>query len=202
MNNSSQVNTLIERSRSSSACTNPPLRFLLGSMSMPRVALTMVRHPFNFHSCNTFSLSSGTRVWANPRAIVAMMRQCNTIDVTRRSPSYEVRLAKYSSRDFEVYVPSLRRAEVDPTVRIRLRLGSVDEVVLTVIRFTNVPSHASRVLLGCWSSRSSKILHLAISSNPLAESSVVARLSRTSTRGVNVNIRAISRPTPLSAGWK
>lgn len=59
----------------------------------------------------------GERVYANPRAIVAMMRQCNTIDVTRRSPSYEVRLSKYSSRDFEVYVPQLNRADIDPTVR-------------------------------------------------------------------------------------
>lgn len=58
----------------------------------------------------------GERVYANPRAIVAMMRQCNTIDVTRRSPSYEVRLAKYSHRDFEIYVPQLKRGEIDPTV--------------------------------------------------------------------------------------
>lgn len=36
----------------------------------------------------------GSRVYANPRAIVAMMRQCNTVDVTRRLPSYEVRLTK------------------------------------------------------------------------------------------------------------
>jgi hypothetical protein len=47
---------------------------------------------------------------------VAMMRQCNTVDLTRRSPSYEVRLAKYSGRAFEVYVPTLKREEIDPTV--------------------------------------------------------------------------------------
>ncbi|KAH8995800.1 hypothetical protein EDB86DRAFT_3077358 [Lactarius hatsudake] len=58
----------------------------------------------------------GDRVWANPRAIVAMMRQSNIVDVTRRSPSYEVRLAKYSSRGFEVYVPGLKREEIDPTI--------------------------------------------------------------------------------------
>ncbi|PCH39851.1 ankyrin [Wolfiporia cocos MD-104 SS10] len=58
----------------------------------------------------------GERVWANPRAIVAMMRQCNTVDMTRRSPSYEVRLVKYSARDFEVYAPSLRREDIDPTI--------------------------------------------------------------------------------------
>ena len=58
----------------------------------------------------------GDRVWANPRAIVSMMRQANTVDMTRRSPSYEVRLAKYSSRGFEIYIPGLKRDEVDPTV--------------------------------------------------------------------------------------
>ncbi|KAJ3512423.1 hypothetical protein NLJ89_g3531 [Agrocybe chaxingu] len=58
----------------------------------------------------------GNRVWANPRSIVAMMRQCNTVDVTRRSPSYEVRLSKYSNRAFEVYVPTLVRGEIDPTI--------------------------------------------------------------------------------------
>ncbi|KAJ7066903.1 ankyrin repeat protein [Mycena belliarum] len=58
----------------------------------------------------------GNRVYANPRAIVAMMRQCNTVDMTRRSPSYEVRLAKYSARAFEVYVPSLARTAIDPTI--------------------------------------------------------------------------------------
>ena len=60
----------------------------------------------------------GNRVWANPRAIVSMMRQSNTVDMTRRSPSYEVRLAKYASRGFEVYIPGLRRNDVDPTVRL------------------------------------------------------------------------------------
>ena len=62
----------------------------------------------------------GTRVLANPRSIVAMMRQANTVDITRRSPSYEVRLAKYAARGFEVYVPELRRGDVDPTVRSAL----------------------------------------------------------------------------------
>ena len=61
----------------------------------------------------------GDRVWANSRAIVSMMRQSNTVDVTRRSPSYEVRLAKYCSRGFEVYVPGLKRDEVGPSVCVR-----------------------------------------------------------------------------------
>ena len=63
----------------------------------------------------------GSRVLANPRAVIAMMRQANTIDITRRSPSYEVRLAKYASRGFEIYVPDLRRVDIDPTVRVQHR---------------------------------------------------------------------------------
>jgi hypothetical protein len=66
----------------------------------------------------------GDRVWASPRAIVSMMRQANTVDMTRRSPSYEVRLAKYSSRGFEVYIPGLKRSEIDPTVRRIYLVGS------------------------------------------------------------------------------
>ena len=61
----------------------------------------------------------GERVWATPRALVGMMLQANTIDVTRRSPSYEVRLTKYAARGFEVYVPELKREDIDPTVRVR-----------------------------------------------------------------------------------
>jgi hypothetical protein len=59
----------------------------------------------------------GNRVWASLRAIISMMRQSNTaVDVTRRSPSYEVRLAKYSSRGFEIYIAELKRSQIDPTV--------------------------------------------------------------------------------------
>ncbi|KAH9949875.1 ankyrin [Amylocystis lapponica] len=58
----------------------------------------------------------GQRVWANPRSIVAMMRQCNTVDMSHRSTSYEVRLAKYSLRGFEVHVPLLKREDIDPTI--------------------------------------------------------------------------------------
>jgi len=60
----------------------------------------------------------GNRVWANPRSVIAMMRQCNTVDMTRRSPSYEVRLAKYAERFYEVYIPTLEREKIDPTVRL------------------------------------------------------------------------------------
>ncbi|KAK7436346.1 hypothetical protein VKT23_019194 [Stygiomarasmius scandens] len=58
----------------------------------------------------------GRQVWASPRAIIAIMRRCITIDMSRRSPSYEVRLAKYASRGFEVYVSGLERHRIDPTI--------------------------------------------------------------------------------------
>lgn len=44
------------------------------------------------------------------------MTQINTIDLTRRSPSYESRLSKYSRRGFEVHWPLLQRSRVDPTI--------------------------------------------------------------------------------------
>lgn len=56
----------------------------------------------------------GTNVWASPRAVRAIASRCNRIDMSRRSPSYEVRLAKYADRGFEVVVPSLAGASVNP----------------------------------------------------------------------------------------
>lgn len=58
----------------------------------------------------------GKQVWASPRALVAFMTKINTIDLTRRSPSYELRLSKYSKRGWEVYWPELERSRVDPTI--------------------------------------------------------------------------------------
>ncbi|KIO24998.1 hypothetical protein M407DRAFT_211285 [Tulasnella calospora MUT 4182] len=58
----------------------------------------------------------GTRVLAAPRAVLALMTQCNRVAMDRRSPSYEVRLAKYAARGFEILVPDLRREDFDPTI--------------------------------------------------------------------------------------
>ncbi|EHL02549.1 hypothetical protein M7I_1343 [Glarea lozoyensis 74030] len=58
----------------------------------------------------------GKQVYAAPRALAAFMTQCNTIDLSRRSPSYENRLSKYSHRGFEVYWPLLDRSLIDPTI--------------------------------------------------------------------------------------
>lgn len=58
----------------------------------------------------------GQQVWASPRAVAAFMTQVNSIDLARRSPSYENRLSKYSHRGFEVYWPAIDRKRIDPTV--------------------------------------------------------------------------------------
>ena len=58
----------------------------------------------------------GCQVYGAPRAITAFVTQTNTIDLTRRSPSYENRLSKYSRHGFEVYWPPLDRQKIDPTI--------------------------------------------------------------------------------------
>ncbi|KAK6436527.1 hypothetical protein LTR95_007279 [Oleoguttula sp. CCFEE 5521] len=64
-------------------------------------------------SCAVFD---GKQVYASPRAIAAYTTQINTIDLTRRSPSYENRLSKYRQRGFEVHWPELDRSRIDPTI--------------------------------------------------------------------------------------
>ncbi|KDR65571.1 hypothetical protein GALMADRAFT_38121, partial [Galerina marginata CBS 339.88] len=55
----------------------------------------------------------GNKVWTNPRGIAACIRRCNTVDLSRRSPSYESRLSKYARRGFEILLPSLHRGRID-----------------------------------------------------------------------------------------
>ncbi|QKX64713.1 uncharacterized protein TRUGW13939_11889 [Talaromyces rugulosus] len=58
----------------------------------------------------------GNQVYMAPRGIGAYITQVNQIDLSRRSPSYENRLSKYSHRGFEVFWPHLDRSRIDPTV--------------------------------------------------------------------------------------
>ncbi|GKT40101.1 uncharacterized protein ColSpa_00282 [Colletotrichum spaethianum] len=58
----------------------------------------------------------GKQVWVTPRALGSFITQVNQIDLTRRSPSYENRLSKYSHRNFEIYWPELERSRIDPTI--------------------------------------------------------------------------------------
>ncbi|KAF9895110.1 Ankyrin repeat domain-containing protein 60 [Aspergillus nanangensis] len=64
-------------------------------------------------SCAAFD---GKQVYVSPRALASYITQRNTIDLTRRSPSYENRLSKYSHRGFEIYWPQLERSRIDPTI--------------------------------------------------------------------------------------
>lgn len=61
----------------------------------------------------------GQQVYLAPRALAAYITQTNHIDLSRRSPSYESRLSKYSHRGFEVFWPHLDRSRIDP-VRIHI----------------------------------------------------------------------------------
>lgn len=59
---------------------------------------------------------NGKQVYVTPRALGSFITQINHVDLSRRSPSYENRLSKYSHRNFEVYWPDLDRSRVDPTI--------------------------------------------------------------------------------------
>lgn len=56
---------------------------------------------------------TGYTVYMSPRALIALMCQSNTLDLKRWGPSYELRLAKYAERGFEVHIPFLDREKVD-----------------------------------------------------------------------------------------
>jgi len=59
---------------------------------------------------------NGTHVWAAHRAFISFVTQSLKIDMFRRSASYEVRLAKYAKRGYEIFFPELRREAIDPMV--------------------------------------------------------------------------------------
>jgi len=59
---------------------------------------------------------NGSQVYAAPRAFISLVTQSISVDMSRRSPSYELRLAKYARRGFEIFVPDLKRENIDPTV--------------------------------------------------------------------------------------
>lgn len=58
----------------------------------------------------------GSKVWMAQRCHSALVNQRNPINLTRRSPTYEMRLAKYAQRGFEVPVTELQRDRIDPTL--------------------------------------------------------------------------------------
>lgn len=58
----------------------------------------------------------GDKAFVMPRTHRALTHQYNTVDMLRRSPTYEMRLAKYSKRGFEVLVPTLSPSRIDPQI--------------------------------------------------------------------------------------
>ncbi|GAP82928.2 putative ankyrin repeat protein [Rosellinia necatrix] len=82
----------------------------------------------------------GSQVYTTPRALASYITQINLIDLSRRSPSYENRLSKYSHRNFEVYWPELDRSRVDPTIferSFQRTLGLARLLVLERLPTTN-----------------------------------------------------------------
>lgn len=59
---------------------------------------------------------NGNEVFGTPRACISITTQSMTVDLSRRSPSYEMRLAKYARRGYEIFLPDLRREEIDSAV--------------------------------------------------------------------------------------
>ncbi|KAI0171986.1 ankyrin [Hypoxylon sp. FL1284] len=82
----------------------------------------------------------GKQVYCTPRALASYITQINPIDLSRRSPSYESRLSKYSHRNFEVYWPELDRSRIDPTIferSFQRTLGLARLLVLERLPTTN-----------------------------------------------------------------
>ncbi|KIV92055.1 hypothetical protein PV10_06528 [Exophiala mesophila] len=101
----------------------------------------------------------GQQVWASPRAVASFMTQVNTIDLTRRSPSYENRLSKYSHRGFEAYWPLLQRDRVDPTIFER-SFGRVQGLArLLVLEKLPLPSDREQYLAKRREERGRPALH-------------------------------------------
>ncbi|KAJ3443233.1 ankyrin repeat ph and sec7 domain containing protein secg-related [Anaeramoeba flamelloides] len=58
----------------------------------------------------------GKDVYMTPRAHRAIVKMQNTVDMSRRSPTYEKRLAKYATRGFSILIPFLDRTKIDPQI--------------------------------------------------------------------------------------
>ncbi|CAH0050859.1 unnamed protein product [Clonostachys solani] len=84
----------------------------------------------------------GKQVYVTPRALASFITQVNHIDLTRRSPSYETRLAKYSNRSFEVYWSDLDRSRIDPTIYERSFKRTVGLARLLVLE--SLPTESAR----------------------------------------------------------
>ena len=61
----------------------------------------------------------GDKVWCTPRSQYAITRAVNTINIGKRSQSYEYRLAKYGKRGYAVYVPSFTETNLNEQIYLK-----------------------------------------------------------------------------------
>lgn len=94
----------------------PSLPVLMSSQIVLRVYKSVSEILTGFDIDAAGGAYTGKQVYVTPRALGSFITQINHIDLSRRSPSYENRLSKYSHRNFEVYWPDLDRTRVDPTI--------------------------------------------------------------------------------------
>lgn len=69
-----------------------------------------VLHGFDVDCCSLGY--DGKRIWATPRALFALTSGYNTVNFDRLSPTYEIRLAKYSVRGVAIRIPGFDQARV------------------------------------------------------------------------------------------
>ncbi len=95
--------------------------------------------------CSCFAYD-GCQVYGTPRGVAAFKTQTNTIDLSRRSPSYESRLSKYAHRGFEVYYLDLDRSRIDPTIFERSFVRTMGLARLLVLEQLPKPSDREEYL--------------------------------------------------------
>lgn len=95
---------------------------------------------FDVDSCCV--LYDGKQVWMSPRSHSAFVSGSNRVDLLRRSPTYETRLAKYAERGFEVRLPRDGplfagdwRTQINPTLHL-VHIGDLKGLAL-LLRLEN-----------------------------------------------------------------
>jgi ankyrin repeat protein len=61
----------------------------------------------------------GENIWCSPRSCYAMTRAVNTVNVTKKSPSYEYRLTKYGKRGYAVYIPNFTEDNLNEQIYLK-----------------------------------------------------------------------------------
>ncbi|KAL7621369.1 hypothetical protein AAE478_008690 [Parahypoxylon ruwenzoriense] len=83
----------------------------------------------------------GKQVYSNPRGVTAIATRTNTVDISRRSPSYENRLLKYRRYNFEVYWHLLERSRIDVGKFFKDDNRRVLTGLARLISFEHAPGH-------------------------------------------------------------